>query len=445
MRGSIETRTIVGAAWITLVGLAGFGTGAIETDPVVGLPAVVSATGAIVPVAPVIPAELVAAMQEGRFEDARRALTTLGENANDANDRAYFGYLRGIAERLLGNRVAARETLRTALQAGPVAPWEAKIRFELAGIELTSGNLAAAEELTRSEVERLLAGARKDRLAEVYHAFARRLLEPDDPLVRPDPNAAYELLEQARDLAKSPAIRASYLFAMGRASLAAGNFGRAIENFQSYLRDYPAGAERLTVRLRLGEAQRNANQLLPARLTWTDLTWDIEHQLASPLVGEGNPKREIGGNSPPPRTTRTRAEGDRPAIDVIRVQALSEIPSTYGIPNPPDDTSLNLGVAALQRFLDAAPEHARAVHAAFAIGASYQARGKDTQALDAYTRILKEEGFKLASDEARRDWAALSMTASYRVDSAIKRCVIEPRNLLVVSLRRGQSRGPRQA
>ena len=31
------------------------------------------------------------------------------------------------------------------------------------------------------------------------------------------------------------------------------------------------------------------------------------------------------------------------------------------------------------------------------------------------------------------------------VDSEIKRCVIEPRNLLVVSLRLGQPRGPRQA
>ncbi len=95
-------------------------------------------------------------------------MTTLGENAKDAEDRAYFGYLRGIAERLSGNRDAARETLRTALQAAPATRWEAKIRMELAGIELASGNLAAAEQLTRSEAERLLAGDRKDRLAEVY-------------------------------------------------------------------------------------------------------------------------------------------------------------------------------------------------------------------------------------------------------------------------------------
>ena len=99
----------------------------------------------------------------------------------------------------------------------------------------------------------------------------------------------------------------------------------------------------------------------------------------------------------------------------IRAQALSEVPSTYGMPNPPDDTSLNLGVAAIKRFLAAAPAHPRAVRAAFEIGAAYQARGKDTQALDTFTRFLKEDGFKVEADEACRNWAELSMTASFRV------------------------------
>ena len=39
------------------------------------------------------------------------------------------------------------------------------------------------------------------------------------------------------------------LFAMGRASLAAGNLARAIENFQLYLKEYPSGADRFAVRL----------------------------------------------------------------------------------------------------------------------------------------------------------------------------------------------------
>ena len=154
------------------------------------------------------------------------------------------------------------------------------------------------------------------------------------------------------------------------------------------MKDYPGGADRLTVRLRLGEAQRKINQFLPARLTWTDLI------------------REIDRLKPADRT---------PATAAIRADALAEVPSSYGMPKPPDDTSLNLAVAAANRFLDVAPAHPRAVRVAFEIGAAYQARGKDSQALDAYTRFLKETGFKVETDEARRDWAALSMTASFRI------------------------------
>ena len=219
MRRPIGTRMAVGTTGITVMCVAAVLAGAIAgAPPEAGLPGIVVARKAIDPAAPVIPPDLVAAMQEGRYQDARAALIALSENSKVANDRSYFGYLRGIAERLSGNRDAARETLRTALQAAPGTPWEAKIRFELAGIELVAGNLAVAEQLTRFEAERLLAGDRKDRLAEVYQAFAIRLLEPADPLVRPDPNAAYELLDQARDLAKSPALRARFLFAMGRAA-----------------------------------------------------------------------------------------------------------------------------------------------------------------------------------------------------------------------------------
>ncbi len=68
--------------------------------------------------------------------------------------------------------------------------------------------------------------------------------------------------------------------------------------------------------------------------------------------------------------------------------ALYEIASTYGIPGPPDDSQLNLGVAALRRFLAAAPAHPKAVRAAYAIGAAYLARGKAALAYEAFTRFL---------------------------------------------------------
>ena len=246
----------------------------------------------------------------------------------DRAGKSYNALILGIAQRLGGQADAARTTLAAALEAAPKGPWAAKIRLELAGVELAAGRPAEAELLARAEAESLLAGDRKDRLAEVYYAFARRLLKPDDPVTPADPNAAYDLLAQARGLAQSEPLRARLLAAMARASQQGNNLARAIQDFQAYLKEYPKGAERFTVRYHLGDAQRNAGQALPARLTWTDLA------------------RDLAGKDP---------DADTKEAADIRALALYGIALTYGIPNPPNDTSLNLGVAALKRFLEAYP------------------------------------------------------------------------------------------
>ena len=166
--------------------------------------------------------------------------------------------------------------MHAALEADPRGVWTAKLRLELATVELAAGRFAAAEELARAEAVALLADDRKDRLAEVYHAFARRLLEPDDPIVKPDPNAAYELLVPA---ATWPRARRSARGSCSRWAAPArppGNFPRAIENFQAYAREYPAGADRSAARYHLGEAQLSAGNALAARLTWTDLARDLD-------------------------------------------------------------------------------------------------------------------------------------------------------------------------
>jgi len=355
-----------------------------------GLPA---AKGAIEQPAPILPAPLVSALQAGQFAAARTALTALREKAKTPDEQSYFAYIQGISERLGGQADLARKTLSQAIEAGPNGRWAAKMRLELAGIELAAGNLAVAEELARSEVVRLLAGARKDRLAAVYQAFARRLFEPADPLVQPDPNAAYDLLVQARDLAEGEDLKGQLLLFMGQLSLAAKNPSRAMDNYQTYLKEQPHGPDRFSARFRLGEAQRQANQLMPARLTWSDLARDIERLKPAEVSRE---------------------------ISAIRAQALFEIGSTLGIPNPPDDNSLSLGVAALSRFLAAFPEHPKAVRAAYSLGASYLARGKSALALDAFNRFLKSEGFKVESDLARHDWALLSMAASFQVAQVLQ-------------------------
>ena len=156
---------------------------------------------AVSPITPNVPGPVVAAIQEGKYDEAAAALDKMIAEARTPVEKSYYRFLRGVAERLVGKAVEARRTLSEALADDPKGPWAAKIRFELAAVELAAGRPEAAEALARAEAESLLAPDRKDRLAEVYHAFARRLLTPDDPVTPPDPIRAYALLARARELA----------------------------------------------------------------------------------------------------------------------------------------------------------------------------------------------------------------------------------------------------
>ena len=279
---------------------------------------------------PVLPAEVVAAMQEGRLDEATACLTA-GRPGQDGRRDGLLFPDPGIGERLAGHG-DARRTLGDALKARAEGPMGGQDPLR-AGRRRTrrQADTSEAEVLARAEAETLLAGDRKDRLAEVYHAFARRFLKPDDPIAQPDPNAAYELLVQARDLAKGePSAPGSCSRWAGRARPPVTS-RRAIENFQAYLKDYPRGPT-----------------APPLASTWAKPS-------SVPADPGGTPDLDRPGPRPRPKPGRLRE-----IARAIRAWPLRDRP-TFGIPNPPDDTSLNLGVAALRRFLAAFPASGWAV------------------------------------------------------------------------------------
>ena len=323
---------MIGLMLMSLTSRAG---GADPADPAPSA----TAKDAAEPAAPVVPAEVVVAMQGGQYQAAIRALLALGEKANAADDKAYFAFLQAIAERLSGQRDAARPDFAQDDEGHPASRWAAKIRFELAGIELAAGNWAAAEELARAEAVRLLAGDRKDQLAEVYHAFARKLLEPDDPLVRARP--------QCRLRAAGPGARAGREPGPPRPAPVRDGprqpGGRQPGPRDRELPAVPQGVSRRRRPVRRPvPARRGPAQGQPAPAGPADLDRPGPRHRA-PQAGRAHqgPRRRSG----PTPSTRS--------------------PSTYGIPNPPDDTSLNQGVAALRRFLAAFPAHPKAVRAAY--------------------------------------------------------------------------------
>ena len=351
-----------------------------------------TADRAVAPITPDLPGAVVAAMQEGKYAEAGTGIDLLIARATSPSDKSYYRFLLGIVERLANKSDNARATLAEALRLDPKGPWAAKIRFELAADSLAAGKPAEAEALARVEAETLLSADRKDRLAEVYHSFARRLLAPDELIAKPDPAGAYALLAKARELAKGETLRASLLFEMGQAARRIGPSSTSIGDFQAYLRQYPNGADRFAARFHLGEAQLATGQAVAARMTWTDLARDLDRVI------------NIDQSKPIPRDW----------VD-LRDRSLYQIARTHNIPEPPDDTQLNLGVAALRRFLVAAPAHPKAVRASFEIGQSYLHRNQGEAAIEAFQSFLKGDGYRAESDEARRDLADLAMTATFLV------------------------------
>ena len=376
-------------AWFLVVLASGIGApaDAVGEDRVAIEGVVIRGAEAIEPPAPTLPGPVLEAIQDRQLEAAERGLKELRERAKDRDERSYYGFLLGVVFRTAGRNDDARRELLAAAAESPKGRWLPKIHGALAGVELAAGNSAAAEELGRMEAQRLLADDRKDQLAEIYHRYARRLLEPEAPLTPPDPAAAWELLAQARELAKSPKLRASLLFEMGRTSQRLGEWLRAVDEFETYAREYPQGTERFAARFSLGEVRLQSGAPILARLVWTDLVRQLD---------------------------QLQEQERSPEIQELQAQALARIPATYGIPSPPDEAHLSLGVAAIRRFLAAYPAHPRAVRAAYEIGLSFLARGQSEPALDAFRRFLKEPEFRLETDEARREHSELAMAATFQ-------------------------------
>src|SRR5262249_7518209 len=103
----------------------------------------------------------------------------------------------------------------------------------------------------------------------------------------------------------------------------------------------------------------------------------------------------------------------REATDT-RARALSWIAKTHGIPAPPDDARMSLGIAALRRMLSSYPSHPLAVRASYEIGSPSPAPGTSQEALAAFEAFIKrdEPG---GNEEARRERAELLMSAQFVV------------------------------
>src|SRR6185312_4196552 len=121
---------IIGTVLIGVWAIATLGVENSSVDPI-------AARTALAPVAPTLPREVEAALQEKRFDTAAEMLGKLeGDDRAKADDRAYYALVKGTAERLGNRHDRARETLQAAVARVPTGPWVVKLRSALAEVEL---------------------------------------------------------------------------------------------------------------------------------------------------------------------------------------------------------------------------------------------------------------------------------------------------------------------
>ena len=228
-------------------------------------PRAIDPRAAIEPAAPVLPAEVVAAMQEGRFGPAQEALAQLAAKATKASEKAYYALIRGIAQRLAGQGDEARKTLSAALEAAPRGPGRPRSGSSWPRVELAAGRFAEAEALARDRgrgaAGRRPQGPARRGLSRLRPAPAQAR-RPDRDARRPE----RALTSCSSRPATWPRARRSAPGSCSRWAAPArppATIPRAIEDFQAYLKEYPKGADRVAARYHLGEAQLSAGQPWP--------------------------------------------------------------------------------------------------------------------------------------------------------------------------------------
>ena len=109
----MTSRTGYALAGIVLLlpGLCGRETRAADLPPT----RAIAAKEAITPAAPVLPAEVVAALQEGQFAAAQTALAKVAEKAKNTDEATYYAYIQGIAQRLAGQGDAGGNPTNAAM------------------------------------------------------------------------------------------------------------------------------------------------------------------------------------------------------------------------------------------------------------------------------------------------------------------------------------------
>ncbi len=335
------------------------------------------------PVLDGVPVNVRELMQDRKYAEALVAIDAALKKKDAPKD--YLGYLRGRALHLQKKYPEAVKAYEQVAKLYPDGRWARRARFAK-GVSLArKGDFRAAELVYRAEAEYLLSLDRKQEIADIYLEFAEAYFKPPKETDKPDYNKALRFYQQALAVGPQPQSRQEIEQQIARCHQKLGKHADAMRLYQKFIKDHPDSSLMVEARFRLGESQLDSGNAILARRTWQDL-------LA--LFSDDKSERIA--------------------------EATHNIARTYSIPTPGDNTQLDLGVAALESFIEKYPTHKKASLAFLQIGQSYQHRGRYEDAVAAYSRLLKDERYA-KSDEIpqARNFLGHSFKLQQKFDEAL--------------------------
>lgn len=308
---------------------------------------------AVVAPAREIPPQVRLLMQDRNYE---QAIAALDEALREARaDRAPLIYLKGRAQHFAGLYDAAIATFATLEREETGSPWSIRAQFARAVSLAKKGDYRGAEEIYRQQAERLLGSERKQEFADIYLEFADLYFKPPKEETPADYQKALDFYQKALEVAPPSDRRITMELQVARCYQKLNNPGEAIARFTRFIADHPQHALAIEARYLLGETQLATQDSVNARRTWEDL-------LAA------------------------ASTSDSPRI----AEARYGLAQTFGLPAPATVEDLFSGVAALQAFIKAHPNHSLVGQAQLLIAQSQIHLQRHDEAIRSLTQFLED-------------------------------------------------------
>ncbi len=343
---------------------------------------------------PAVSIEIRSLLQDHAYAAAIReidaALAASAGSATAAGSADELLYLKGRAQHYAKDYADAIETFDRLLADSPNSPLRRQASFAKAASLARQGDFQAAELIYRAEAEYLLSTDRKHELASIYLDFAASYFEPPQTAgspdaKQPDYEQARKFFEKALEIGPESRLAAEIHWKVGQCMQQQEDYPAAAQQYQEILDKYEARRAQgrikgsdfadslaadlqlaplmVDVRYRLGWCQLQMGEFSQARRTWQDLLADEPLRQALP-------------------------EGDAAAERLA--EARFHIVRTYSIPQPDSLEQLDLGIAALERFIEQHAPHKLASQAHLLIAQSLMHRQQYQNAATRLQQFLQQ-------------------------------------------------------